>query len=251
MSKTYKEMELDAMMNTIHNVDCLEFMKGINDNYFDCIFSDVPYVLSKGGCSTKSSNGMKNKWNNNPDELALVKNGKTFKHNDITEKDYLDPLYRVLADTGHIYIMTNSLHLANIQKEMERVGFIINNILVMVKNNCVTNQHYMKNCEFVIFARKGGSKGLVNFGLKSAVNVNMPNGKEKIHITQKPVSYVASLIQNSTKEDSIVFDPFMGSGTTAVACQSLGLNWVGCELDKDYCKAANKRLSEKVQGGLF
>ncbi len=47
-----------------------------------------------------------------------------------------------------------------------------------------------------------------------------------------------------------VFDPFMGSGTTAVACQSLGLDWCGCELEPDYVAIANKRL-ERVQGSLL
>lgn len=140
--------EMNEKLNKIHCINCLNFMKQVPDNYFDCIFSDVPYLISKGG-STKVKGAMS--WNYKEEK----RNGKIFKHNDITEQEYIEPMYRILKDGGHIYIMTNNRHLANIQKEMEKHGFIINNILVMIKENTVVNQHYMKNCEFTIFARKG------------------------------------------------------------------------------------------------
>jgi DNA modification methylase len=59
-----------------------------------------------------------------------------------------------------------------------------------------------------------------------------------------------SLQQAKAEKHFKIFDPFMGSGTTAVACQSLGLEWCGCELEADYVAIANKRL-EAVQGSLF
>lgn len=75
----------------------------------------------------------------------------------------------------------------------------------------------------------------------------------KIHPTQKPLKLFDYCIRKSLIEDKeikTVFDPFMGSGTTAVVCKSLGLDYVGCELDKDYYEIINKRLSQ-VQGSLF
>lgn len=223
-------------------MDCLEFMKQVPDNYFDCIFSDVLYLISKGG-SKKVKGAMS--WNYKEEKS----NGKIFKHNDITEQEYIEPMYRILKDGGHIYIMTNNRHLANIQKEMEKHGFIINNILVMIKENTVVNQHYMKNCEFTIFARKGKSKGLKDFSINSAIQVSKKD-EGIYHDSQKPIEYVKKLIWNSTQDNGKVFDPFMGSGTTAIACKSLGLNFVGCELDPKYVAIANKRL-EQVQGSLF
>ena len=58
------------------------------------------------------------------------------------------------------------------------------------------------------------------------------------------------LLRLYANESFKVFDPFMGSGTTAIACKSLGLDFYGTELDKDYCEIIEKRLS-KVQGSLF
>ena len=187
------------LINKVTFGDCIELLKKVNDNSIACIFTDVPYEISKGG-STKTDGAMS--WNYKEEK----RNGKIFEFNGIKPEEYLPDLYRVLEDTGHIYLMTNNLHLAEIQKQMEKVGFIINNILVMIKDNAVTNQHYMKNCEFTIFARKGNSKGLNDFGIKSALNVSMPRGDDKIHDTEKPKDYIKKLVGNSTNKGDIVLD---------------------------------------------
>ncbi len=74
--------------------------------------------------------------------------------------------------------------------------------------------------------------------------------KKYKHPTQKPQKLTRALISTSTKEDSKVFIPFVGSGSEAEACKSLGLDWCGCELEADYVAIANKRLTQ-VQGSLF
>ncbi|MDR1008032.1 MAG: site-specific DNA-methyltransferase [Campylobacteraceae bacterium] len=67
-----------------------------------------------------------------------------------------------------------------------------------------------------------------------------------IHPTQKPLELIKKLIKLATKEGDIVFDPFLGSGTTAVACKELGFDFVGCEIEKEYYEGALKRL-ENIQ----
>jgi DNA modification methylase len=233
------------LMNKIHNHDMKDLIKKVDSNSISCIFTDVPYEISKGG-STKVEGAMS--WN----YISEKRNGKIFEHNNIKPEEYLADFYRILEETGHIYLMTNSIHLAEIQKQMEKVGFIINNILVMVKNNTVTNQHYMKNCEFTIFARKGASKGLNDFGINSAICVDMPRGENKIHDTQKPLQYVKKLIGNSTKKGDIVADFFSGSGVVANACIDLGVDYICCEIDEAYHKRSTERI-QKATGnvGLF
>ena len=54
------------------------------------------------------------------------------------------------------------------------------------------------------------------------------------------------LIEKSSKPNDIVLDPFLGSGTTAVACKELGRNYIGIEISPEYCKIAEKRLSQGV-----
>ncbi len=65
---------------------------------------------------------------------------------------------------------------------------------------------------------------------------------ERYHPTQKPVSLMSWCIQNYTKLGDTIFDPFMGSGTTGVACMQLGRNFIGCEIDPKYFAIAEKRI---------
>jgi site-specific DNA-methyltransferase (adenine-specific) len=69
------------------------------------------------------------------------------------------------------------------------------------------------------------------------------NGREeKSHPTQKPLELMRWCVSNYTPEGSVVFDPFMGSGTTGVACMQLGRNFIGCEISEQYFDIARKRI---------
>ena len=68
----------------------------------------------------------------------------------------------------------------------------------------------------------------------------------KLHPTQKPVALMEYLIKTYTNEGDTVFDGFMGSGTTGVACKNLNRNFIGIELDPEYFKIAEKRINENT-----
>jgi DNA modification methylase len=70
------------------------------------------------------------------------------------------------------------------------------------------------------------------------------------HATQKPIDAMKKPIIFSSKENDIIFDPFLGSGTTAVACKQLKRNYIGCEISKEYCEIAQSRL-DKMTRQLF
>lgn len=73
-----------------------------------------------------------------------------------------------------------------------------------------------------------------------------------VHPTQKPIKLFEYLINSYSKENDLIFDPFLGSGTTALACQNTKRNYIGCEIDKDYFDICNKRiLANKQQTKLF
>lgn len=79
-------------------------------------------------------------------------------------------------------------------------------------------------------------------------------GKEekREHATQKPVKIMAWLIENYTHPGNTIFDPFMGSGTTGVACVQLGRNFIGCEIDPKYFAIAEERIAQaEMQPQLF
>lgn len=78
----------------------------------------------------------------------------------------------------------------------------------------------------------------------------MKDGKE--HQTQKPVDLFAWCLRDRVVDGGTVFDPFLGSGTTALVCEKMGINWVGCEIEPTYVEIAERRVGiERSQGRLF
>lgn len=67
-----------------------------------------------------------------------------------------------------------------------------------------------------------------------------------LHPTQKPINLMKYLIKKCSDEGNIILDPFMGSGTTAVACKQLNRNFIGFEISPEYCKIAEKRLQQET-----
>ena len=83
-----------------------------------------------------------------------------------------------------------------------------------------------------------------------AVNTSWVTVKEAVgHPTQKPIALMSLLIEKFTKPGQTVFDPYMGSGTTGVACMNLGRNFIGCEIDPGYFAIAEKRIVEAQAKG--
>lgn len=76
--------------------------------------------------------------------------------------------------------------------------------------------------------------------------------EERYHPTQKPLSLMQWVLNNYTNEGDTIFDPFMGSGTTGVACVQTGRNFIGCEISEEYFNVAKKRIYEAtLQPSLF
>ena len=216
--------------------DCLELMKDIPDGSIDLVVTDPPYKTTSRGSSGGTGGILKEEIN---------KRGKVFKHNDIEFNEWLPELYRVLKDTGHAYIMSNNKNLKNMLMEIENVGFNIYKTLIWAKNSPITNMYYMDSHEYIIFCRKGKAKRINNCGTKSVLNIDNP--RNKVHPTEKPVELMEVLITNSSQEGELVFDPFMGSGTTGIACLNTNRKFIGIELDKDYFEIAKNRIENHAK----
>ena len=141
-----------------------------------------------------------------------------------------------------MYVMTNLLNLNELMMIGVENGFMIHNLLVWEKNNVTPNRWYMKNCEYIIFFRKGKAKPINNMSSKTVHQFN--NTRERIHPTQKPVELMSLYINNSSEVGDVVLDPFMGSGSTAVASILNNRNYIGFELDKEYFDSCLNRIQE-------
>jgi len=210
--------------------DCLIEMQKIESGSIDAIITDPPYKVISGG-QTKTANRYKGNWKND---------GKMFKHNEVDFNDnFMDEMFRIMKEQSHIYFFTNFLNLNKFLTLFENSDFYIHNLLVWEKNH-VVNRWYLKNAEYVIFAKKGKAKSINNKGSRTVHKFDVP--KEKFHPTQKPVDLIEYYINNSTNENDTVLDMFMGSGTTMVACQNTNRNGIGIEMDINYFKVAQDRI---------
>lgn len=243
-------------LDKIYNTDCLEALRQLPDKCVDLVVTDCPYKICSGGCTksvpeypecggilTHRKTVKRTVW------VDDVRTGKMFADNDIQFSEWLPEIYRVLKEQAHCYIMVNSRNLKDLQTEAEKVGFRFHNLLIWDKGNATPNRWYMQAHECILFLRKGKAFNINNLGTSTLLRVPNIHGV-KSHPTEKPVELMCIMIENSTKEGDIVLDPFIGSGTTAVAAKQLNRHFIGYEIDKTYYDIALKRIA-KQQTNLF
>jgi len=222
------------MINTKKG-NSIELLKGLESNSIDLIITDPPYKTTKRGNSGGTGGMLK--------EDNFIKGNGGFANNDIKFSEWLPLCYNVLKDGGHFYVMTNNKCLKEMLNELEKAKFNVFKTLIWAKDNCITNMYYMDSHEYIIFAYKGKANKINNCGTRSVLNI--PNCKNKLHPSEKPIDLMKILIENSSKENDIVLDPFMGSGSTGVACLKSNRKFVGFEIDENYYQIATDRFSSK------
>jgi len=223
-------------MNKIFNDNAIEILdRMIAKEYkVDLIITDPPYKTTKRGNSGNTGGMLK--------DDNFIKGNGGFANNNVNQKEWLNKCFKVLKDDCHIYIMTNNKNLSQTLIDITQEGFKIFKTLVWAKDNCITNMWYMDSHEYIIFARKGKAKKINNCGDRSVLNI--PNTKKKLHPSQKPIDLFEKLLLNSSNENDIVLDPFMGVGTIPIACKNNNRNFIGIELDDNYFKIAEQRIKE-------
>ncbi|WP_300449448.1 site-specific DNA-methyltransferase [Fusobacterium sp.] len=221
----------------IFNKNCLDVMKNIETATIDLIVTDPPYKTTKRGNSGNSGGMLKTK---------MFMEGKVFKENNIKPEEYMLEFFRILKDGSHCYVMTNHVNLQHMINTATEVGFKFVKCLIWNKGNKIMGQSYMNQFEYILFLRKGKHKKINNCGTSDILSI--PNKKDKdengknLHDTQKPVELMKILIENSSQKCDIVLDPFMGIGSTGLACIECGRNFIGVELDPQYFEIAKRRL---------
>ena len=239
-------------MKDLYNGDCLEVMDKLIEEGIkvDLIVTDPPYKITARG-NGGNSGGMFQK--------KEVNNGKVFEVNNLEIEDWLEKIYNLLKDSSHCYIMTNNKNITNYLHKIDTLYFNSNKDdkfhfiknLIWVKDNKIMGQSYMSQFEYIIMLRKGAHKKINNCGDSDVIQVKNKKMKTEegktIHDTEKPVELMEYLIKNSSNDNEVIFDPFMGIGSTGVACQNLNRKFIGIELSKEYFEIAKERINERIK----
>ena len=223
------------------NGNCLDTLKNIPNESIDLIVTDPPYPTTSRG-NAGNSGGMLQK--------DINKKGKVFTYNNINCKEYAPEFYRLLKDGSHCYVMTNHINLIDMLNTFTDVGFHFIKSLIWNKGNKIMGQYYMSQYEYILFFRKGKGKKINNCGTSDILSISNKKTKDKggknIHDTEKPIELMEVLVNNSSQENELVLDPFMGVGSTGIACIKNNRNFIGIEIDENYFTIAKERM-----GGFY
>lgn len=278
MISTKKDLNNDSSVeNKIFNGDILETLRIMQDSFADLIIIDPPYNLSKNFNGNKF-NSMKDS-----DYEAYV-------------DSWLPEVCKKLKPNGSLYLCGDWKCTSVLQRSLEKNLTVLNRITWQREKGRGAKRNWKNGMEDIWFAVKNPSDYYFDIeSVKQKRKVIAPykeNGKPKDwqetevgnfrltypsnfwddisipfwsmpentdHPTQKPEKLCAKLILASCPENGIVFDPFLGSGTSAVTAKKLGRKYCGIELNEEYCLYAAKRIlmaenDKSIQGysqGVF
>jgi len=228
-------------VDNIYCGDSLKLMKNIKENSIDLIVTDPPFAID-----------FKVKRNNYNRKQTKVLEG----YKEISKENYYDftykwmkEAYRVLKETGSMYLFSGWNNLKDILNVLDEVGFItINHIIwkyqfgVFTKRKFVTSHYHIL---FVVKNEKRYKFNKIEHYPEDVFIINREYWTNKVKTpTKLPMELVKKLILFSSDKGDIVFDPFLGSGTVAVCSKMLGRHYLGFEIVKDYYKFAMDRISK-------
>jgi site-specific DNA-methyltransferase (adenine-specific) len=217
---------------TLYHGDCLEVMKDIPDNSVDAVIADPPYSTFGPGGRGKLTKG---NWFTL--DMMPLRGWYLLMHMVCSE------IKRILKPKHHLYFMADWRSVRMAMDAVESSAMYIRNLIVWDKVHFGVGNDYRYQHELIVLATQGEEGAEVKHHDKANVlsHKKIYNGQ---HPTEKPVSLIVDFIEMSTNENDTILDPFMGSGTTGVACVQTGRNFIGIEIDKGYYDIAEKRIKE-------
>jgi len=245
---------------TLYQGDSLEVLKEFSAKV-DMIFADPPYFLSKG--FTWRENG----------KVKCFDKGEWDRQRSTEEVDafnlqWLSLCRNVLKDGGCIWVTGTYHNISSVERCLTTLGYKVLNIIVWQKPNApltLSDAHFNFSAEYIIWARK--SKRMPHyFNLEAMTLLNsgkrMPDvwsiptvetwekhfGK---HPTQKPLRLLYRAILSNSKPGETILDPFAGSGTTGIAANLIGRNFIGIERESEFIQKCISRRQEIETPAIF
>lgn len=235
---------MENWLNKIHVGDCVELMDKMPVGSVDLIVTSPPYNLRNS-----TGNGMKDgrggKW-----EKAQLINGYETHSDDMPHEEYVEwqkkclrSMMRVLKDNGAIFYNHKWRVQDGLLQDRHDIvgGFSVRQIIIWQRKGGINFNpgYFLPTYEVIYLICKP------DFKLADGANVigdvwNIPQDRNNRHPAPFPVELAQRCIQSTNAK--IVLDPFIGSGTTAIAAEGCKREWIGIDISKDYCKMARERI---------
>lgn len=227
-------------MISINHMDCMELMATMGGGEVDLIVTDPPYTIDH--LTGKGLFGDRTYFS----ELLPISKG-------ISEKE-LDEFMRI-CKIPNMYLWGNWKQIL-FYLDYFREKKVSTNLLSWHKSNPVPvcSNKYLTDTEYCLYVRGKGAKlygGYADHKSYWITPLNTADKKKFGHPTIKPLEIISQMVKNSSLEGQTVFDPYLGSGTTAVACKMLNRNCIGCEIEEKYISLINNRLNAVNEGKWF
>ena len=214
---------------TLHLGDCLEYMRGMDAGSVDAVITDPPYGMNLDTDNTRFSGGNVASIYKRGNSIGTA-NGRPIIGDDkpFDPSPFLDFKRVILWGFNHF---------------AQRLP--VGTTLVWVKRLDPAFGSFLSDAELAWMKGGHGVYCMRDLSLTAET-------RDRKHPTQKPLPLMRWCIELITQPGDTIFDPFMGSGTTGVACMQLGRNFIGCEIDQTYFSIAERRIRDAAaQPALF
>ena len=238
----FKIEKIKSKKYTLIQGDCLDYLDKIPDNSIDLILTDPPYNIAQYSTGNINLPG-RSALNNDLGEWDLTT---------IEPSDFIKDFKRILKPDGNIFIFT-SYNLIGKWHEVFDNEFDTFQFFIWHKTNPapkIYKNGFLNSCEMIICMWNKGHKWnfrkqneMHNF-FESPICMRPERLSNPKHPAQKPVKLLEHILKIASNEGDVIFDPFMGVGSTGVAALKSNRKFIGCEIEKEYFDASAKRIEE-------
>ena len=221
----------------LFNSDCLEVMDKLIEQgvKVGAVITDPPYNIAKdNNFHTMGRSGIDfGEWDKGFDLFS-----------------YIDKVYKILDKNGSFVVFNDWKNLGDISRYAESLGFVTKDMIRLEKTNPMPrnrDRRYITDFECAIWFTMPKAKWVFNRQSDTYERPKYVGSIEKgLHPTQKNLGLMEWLLKIHSNENDLILDPFMGSGTTGVACINTNRKFIGVELDEGYFDVAKERIHKTL-----
>ena len=224
---------------TIETTDFQDFLRKTPTGSVDLMLTDPPYAISrKTGFQSVGKRGV--------ERFAVSMDFGAWDQDEIDLRALCDESYRVLRKGGTAIVFYDLWKISHLAEAMIEAGYKQLRLIEWQKTNPVplnSKRNYLTNSREVAVLGVKVGKPIFNGEYDAGVySYPIPNNGKRFHPTQKPLELFRDLVKKHSEEGARVIDPFIGSGTTALATLGLGRRFKGCDKDEHYAQIARERV---------